>query len=98
MILEIMKANADTLVHFAMNRVQLTNEFVRELCDDFSAMSKLEKFEFRMPEEAERLDYFEAFKAIAKMANGKPKPIEVIISNYHGKYLMDDLQVYLEVE
>lgn len=37
---------------------------MKELYDDFSAMCNLEKFEFRMPKEVEKLDYFEAFKAI----------------------------------
>ena len=60
-------------------------------------MSRLEKFEFRLPKDAENLDYFEAFKAIAKMALNK-KPIEIIISNYHGKYIMESLQQYLEQE
>ena len=101
LVLDIMKANADTLVHLSINRAPLTVEFMNEFCDSFSAVSKLRKFEMRMPKEIEntpKLDYIEVFKAIAKMAEGKPKPIEVIISNHYGKYMCHEIQFYLHEE
>ena len=106
LVLDIMKANADTLVHLSINRAPLTVEFMNEFCDSFSAVSKLTKFEMRMPKEIEKapkekpaiIDHIEAFKAIAKMAEGKPNPIEVIISNHYGKYMTHEIQFYLHEE
>lgn len=73
---------------------------MEELIEPVKEITKLEKIEFRYVKDIykdnqEFFNYLKVFDIIAEMAKNKPKPIEIIISNYHGKYLTKDVQDYL---
>ena len=86
-----MKANSDTLYYLSLSRNYLTTEFIKEICEGFKEMSKLEKIELRYPKEIEKFDHIKIFETIATLSTGKNKPIEVIISNYYGKLLAESI-------
>lgn len=69
---------------------------MRDLFGSIKDNCKLEKIEFRYVKDIykdnkELFNYLEVIGFIAELSKNKPKPIEVIISNYHGKYLTKDI-------
>ena len=72
-IIEILKANVNTLRYLSLSRNALTTSFMIELCASICQESQLEKIEIRYVTdiyEADTLifDYLEVFKAIAAMS------------------------------
>ena len=93
-----MKTHSSTLTTLDLGRNHLTTDYIKELCAAYKELSNLETIEMTFPKEISEFDHIEVFKAIAGMAQHKPKPIRVVVSDHYTRGLSKSIQAYLEQE